>query len=49
MKTNREKNQEYDARQGNKVRPKDPKWDFKPLEDVIRQWVTKNESTTTIW
>jgi hypothetical protein len=41
MKTNRELNQEYDAKQTAKVRPKQPAFNYKPLEDVIRSWITK--------
>lgn len=40
MKTNKEKNQEHQRQELMKVRPKQPAYDFKPLEDVIRQWVT---------
>jgi len=40
MKTNREKNKEHDGRELLRVRPKQPAYNFKPLEDVIRQWVT---------
>lgn len=40
MKTNREKNKEHDGRELLRVRPKQGAYDFKPLEDVIRQWVT---------
>jgi hypothetical protein len=40
MKTNREKNKEHDGRELLRVRPKQAAYDFKPLEDVIRQWVT---------
>ena len=45
MKTNREKNTEYDAKVKERMRPKEPAYDYKPLEDAIRQWVTKNEQT----
>jgi 16S rRNA C1402 N4-methylase RsmH len=49
MKTNREKNQEHEAKELAKelakVRPKEPVYDHKPLEEVVRQWVTKNEQT----
>ena len=38
MKTNRELNQAYDAAQTAKVRPKQPVYNFKPLEDVVRSW-----------
>ena len=37
MKTNKEKNTEHDSR--TVVRPKTKQYDFKPLEEVIRQWV----------
>ena len=39
MKTPRELNQEHDARQTAKVRPKQPGYNFKPLEDIVRRWV----------
>jgi hypothetical protein len=45
MKTNREKNQEHDAKMQERMRPKEPTYNWKPLEDVIRQWVLKNEQT----
>ena len=38
MKTNKEKNQAHDARQQERVRPKQPNYNFKPLEDVIKAW-----------
>lgn len=38
QKTNRELNQEHDARELMRVRPKQPAWNFKPLEDVVRKW-----------
>lgn len=40
MKTNKEKNTEYDVRVRDKVRPSQPVYDFKALEAVIRQWIT---------
>ena len=40
-KTNREKNIEHDNREV--IRPKDKVYDFKPLEAVIRQWITGNK------
>jgi len=39
MKTNRELNTEHDAKEGAKVRPKQPSFNYKPLEAVIRQWI----------
>ena len=35
MKTNKEKNTEHDQQ---RLRPKQPVYDFKPLEEVIRVW-----------
>jgi hypothetical protein len=43
MKTNKEKNKEHDGRELLRVRPKQPAYDFKTLEDVIRQWVVGNK------
>ena len=43
MKTNKELNQEYDAKQAEKIRPKGIEYNFKPLEEVIANWVrTRN-------
>lgn len=42
MKTTREKNQTYDKAQADKVRPALKPYDFKPLEAVIRQWITES-------
>ena len=39
MKTNKEKNQAHDAKQAERVRPKQPEYNFKPLEEVVRKWV----------
>jgi hypothetical protein len=39
MKTNREKNTEFDTAQTERVRPKQPEYNYKPLEEVIRKWV----------
>jgi hypothetical protein len=39
MKTNREKNQEFDEKQSTRVRPKGPTYNWKPLEDVIKSWI----------
>jgi len=43
MKTNRELNTAYDEKQKAKVRPKQPSFNPKPLEDVIRQWITNSK------
>jgi hypothetical protein len=37
-KSNRELNQAYDEAQKARVRPKQPEYNFKPLEDVIKLW-----------
>jgi len=42
-KTNREKNKEHDGRELLRVRPKQSAYEFKALEDVIRQWVTSTK------
>ena len=42
-KTNRELNQAYDAKMQAKVRPKQPAFNPKPLEDVIRKWITSSK------
>lgn len=39
MKTNKELNTAYDKAQRERVRPKQPSYNPKPLEDVIRQWI----------
>lgn len=44
MKTNREKNQEYDARQQAKQRPKEPVYNFEPLEQVVRKWAEMSKA-----
>ena len=40
-KTNKEKNTAHDAKMQERVRPKQPVYNFKPLEDVIRAWKAK--------
>jgi hypothetical protein len=47
MKSNKELNQEHEARELMRVRPKQPNYNFEPLEAVIRQWILarkENES-----
>ncbi len=39
MKTNKELTKQHAGRELLKVRPKGAAYDFKPLEEVIRQWV----------
>jgi hypothetical protein len=40
MQTNKELNTAYDKRQQERVRPKGPVYNFAPLEEVIKQWVS---------
>jgi hypothetical protein len=40
---NKELNQAHDKKQQERVRPKVVEHSWKPLEDVIRQWVTNNK------
>jgi len=40
MKTNKEKNQDHDARVQDRVRPAAKHYEFKELEAVIRSWIT---------
>ena len=39
MKSNKELNQEHEARELMRVRPKQPNYNFEPLEEAIRKWV----------
>ena len=43
-KTNRELNQEHEARELMKVRPKAPVYNPKPLEEVVRKWVEASKA-----
>ena len=45
MKTNKELNTEHERKELMRVRPKPIVFDWKPLEDVVRKWVIKNEQT----
>jgi hypothetical protein len=46
MKTNKEKNLEYDAKAQARVRPAIKEYNWKPLEDVIKAWKERaNEQT----
>ena len=40
-KTNRELNQEHESRELMKVRPKQPHYEFKELEQIVNQWIRK--------
>ena len=44
MKTNRELNQEHDRRMQERVRPKGPTYNSKPLEEVIRKWAEASKT-----
>lgn len=44
MKTSRELNTKHEKDQILKVRPKQPDYDFKSLEQVIHQWVQSSRS-----
>ncbi len=39
MKSNKEKNQEHARKELMRVRPKQPDYDFKSVEEVVRKWV----------
>jgi hypothetical protein len=43
MKTNKELNTEFDNKQKERVRPKDPEYNWEPLEAVIRQWILNSK------
>jgi hypothetical protein len=43
QKNNRTLNQEHERRTADRVRPKQPEYDFKPLEEIVRKWVKGNE------
>ncbi len=47
QKTNRQLNTEHDQRMAERVRPKQPDYDFAPLEAVVRQWVVERVNTQT--
>ena len=44
-KTNREKNTEHDRKELLRVRPKEPDWQFKELEEVVNRWVRDSINT----
>lgn len=44
MKTNRELNKEHEARMKERVRPKTPVYNFKPLEDAIRAMILNSKA-----
>ncbi len=44
MKSNKEKNIEYDARMQARMRPKPIEFDYKPLEDAIRAMILRGKT-----
>lgn len=47
MKTNRELNQEHDARAKARVRPAPKDYNFKPLEDAIKAMILRSQNEQT--
>ena len=43
MKTNKELNQEHDAKQQDRMRPAPKEYIWQPLEAVIRQWILRSK------
>ena len=44
MKTNKEKNLAHDAKMQERMRPKQPEYNWEPLDAVIKQWKAKAQS-----
>lgn len=44
-KTAREKNEQYDARQQEKVRPRAAEYDFETLQQVVNTWIKRDVQT----
>lgn len=44
MKTNKELNTAHDARMAERMRPKQPEYNFKPLEDAIRAMILNSKA-----
>lgn len=44
MKTNRELNQEHEAREQARVRPKTPVYNFKPLDEALRKMIQRSQN-----
>jgi len=44
MKTNKEKNQAHDAKMAERMRPKQPEYNWEPLDAVIKQWKAASQS-----
>ena len=43
MKTNKEKNLAHDAKMTGQMRPKQPEYNWEPLDAVIKQWKASAE------
>ena len=44
MKTNKELNTAHDAKMQERMRPKQPEYDYKPLEDAIRAMILNSKA-----
>jgi hypothetical protein len=44
MKTNRELNTAHDAKMAERMRPKQPEYNFKPLEDAVRAMILNSKA-----
>jgi hypothetical protein len=44
MKTNKELNTAHDAKMQERMRPKQPEYNWEPLDAVIKQWKAKAQS-----
>jgi hypothetical protein len=44
MKTNKELNTAHDAKMRERMRPKQPEYDYKPLEDAIRAMILNSKA-----
>jgi len=49
MKTNTDKNMEHTAKQLEKIRPKQPEYDFESLQVVINGWIKGDVQAWTFW
>ena len=44
MKSNKELNQEHEARELMRVRPKQPNYEFKELEAIVNNWIREKHN-----
>lgn len=44
MKTNRELNTAHDAKMAERMRPKQPEYNWKPLEDAVRAMILNSKA-----